>query len=93
MASCILLSDQTVTPLHLFLQVSTGDHISWIQCRLGEFGEDGMIRTPYRSATSVTKRLFALEGRADLIDWAYKVTFASASLTRKADPDAVACTG
>jgi hypothetical protein len=73
---CIIISDQTLTPLHLCLQVSASrDEVSWLECKLGERGELGMVRTPYQALNATRKRLYALEGRADMIDWAYKVTF------------------
>lgn len=72
---CIFLSDQTMTPVQLRLQVSSSeDEVSWLECRLGERGEHGMVRTPYESRNAVGKRLYALQGRADAIDWVYKVT-------------------
>ncbi len=71
---CILISDQTLTPLHLFLQIAPSvDEVSWLECRLGEKGKHGMVRTPYDKMSS--KRLYALEGNADGIEWVYKVTF------------------
>jgi len=70
---CIILSDQTLTPIHLCLQVSSStDEVSWLECKLGEMGEHGMVRMPYKS---LHKRLHALEGRAAVIDWVYKVGF------------------
>jgi hypothetical protein len=73
---CIIISDQTVTPLDLRLQVAVAnDEISWLECRLGERGEHGMVRTRYDSLNAAAKRLHALEWKADLIDWVYKVTF------------------
>jgi hypothetical protein len=73
---CILLSDQSVTPLHVRLQIGIyNDEITWLECRLGERGNHGMVRTPYDSSSAVAKRLYALEGKADSIDWVYKVTF------------------
>jgi hypothetical protein len=73
---CIILSDQTLAPLHLHLQIADFDEeISWLECRLGERGQHGMMRTPYCELTAMKKRLHTLEGRADLIDWVYKVTF------------------
>jgi hypothetical protein len=73
---CCIVSDQTLTPLHLHLQVAgSNDEISWIECRLGEREKEGIVRTPYRLRRLLTKRLLALDGRVDLIDWAYKVTF------------------
>ena len=73
---CILISDQTLTPFHLRLQISPSvDKVSWLECRLGERGEQGMVRTPYQSLNAIRKRLYGREGRADRIDWVYNVTF------------------
>jgi hypothetical protein len=73
---CIIISDQTVTPIHLSLQVSSSvDAVSWLECRLGEAGPHGMMRTPYELLNSTSKRLHALECRSDMIDWVYKVAF------------------
>ena len=73
---CILISDQTVTPLHVRLQVAAStDEVSWLECRLGERGKHGMVRMPYDSSSVMAKRLYALDGRQDQIDWVYKVTF------------------
>lgn len=74
---CILISDQTLTPLHLRLQVSeTGDEVSWLELRLGQLGEHGMVREPYQSPTTAAKRVYSLsDGKADTIEWVYKVTF------------------
>ena len=73
---CIIISDQSLTPLHVRLQVAAStDEVSWLESRLGEQGKHGMVRTPYESSSAVAKRLYALDGKADLIDWVYKVTF------------------
>jgi hypothetical protein len=70
---CILIADQTLTPVHLCLQIApSADAVSWLECKLGERGEEGMLRTPYRFRD---KCLAALEGMEDRIDWDYKVTF------------------
>ena len=72
---CILISDQTITPLHVRLQVAAStDEVSWLECRLGEREKHGMVRMPYDSS-AIAKRLHALDGRQDLIDWVYQVTF------------------
>jgi hypothetical protein len=42
---------------------------------LGEKGAGGMLRTPYESSMKALKRLDAMEGKADEIDWFYKVGF------------------
>ena len=73
---CIIISDQTLTPLHVQLQVAvSADEISWLECRLGERGEQRMVRTPYKYRNAITKRFFLMEGKADQIEWVYKVTF------------------
>jgi hypothetical protein len=73
---CIFLSDQTLTLFHLRLQISHGkDEVSWLECRLGEEGEHGIVRTPYHRFDASSKRLHSMGGRADKIDWTYKVTF------------------
>jgi hypothetical protein len=73
---CILMSDQTMTPIHLRLQLSpTTDEVSWLELRLGERGRRGIVRMPYSSEGTVYKRLHALNQSADGIEWVYKVTF------------------
>lgn len=76
---CILISDQTLTPLHLRFQIASfEDEISWLECNLGEQGEQGMVRIPYDALNAAFKRVYgvwALEGNSDKIDWVYKVTF------------------
>jgi hypothetical protein len=70
---CILITDQTLTPLHVRLQVAAAnDEVSWLECRLGERGEQGLMRM---RCASLAKQLHALDGRVDQIDWVYKVTF------------------
>jgi hypothetical protein len=73
---CYLICDQTLTPLHVHLQVAaSNDEISWLECRLGERGRGGMVRKPSCFLREMTNRLRRLDGRVDLIDWVYKVTF------------------
>lgn len=73
---CILINDQTVTPLHVCLQVAAStDAISWLECRLGARGKHGMMRMPYDSSDKMAKCIHALDGKQDQIDWVYKVTF------------------
>ena len=73
---CLLISDQTWTPLHLRLRVSAlSDSIEWLDCRLGEPGEGngGMVRTPYKS-TGETKLLSSVAQRLGSISWTYTIT-------------------
>jgi hypothetical protein len=73
---CILMSDQTLTPLYLRLQVSANrDEISWLECRLGERNKDGMSRIPYPDLHKMMRLLMRLDGKIDQIDWFYKATF------------------
>jgi hypothetical protein len=72
---CCFVSDQTLTPVHLYLQVSTStDEVSWLECKLGESGENGMLRTPWPSSSAMSKLLYTLKGREETIEWVYKVT-------------------
>src|SRR5262249_36646539 len=73
---CFLMSDQTLTPIHLRFHLSgTADEVSWLELRLGEKGRAGMVRIPYSSSPSIHKRLHALSRRAGTIEWVYQVTF------------------
>ena len=72
---CIIISDQTTTPIHLHLQVAAASNeISWLECKLGEDGKNGMLRVKWQQ-TATTKQLHALAGRADNIEWVHRVTF------------------
>jgi hypothetical protein len=73
---CCLMSDQTLTAIYLRLQLSTiADEVSWLELRLGEMGQAGMVRIPYSSSPSIYKRLHALGRRASTMEWTYKVAF------------------
>ena len=68
---CCLISDQTLTPLHIRIQTSAGaDHVAWVDCRLGEHTGDGMRREPYGSSKVHGTMLHVVE-RLDSIDWFY----------------------
>jgi len=74
---CILISDQTLTPIHVRLRTSaSGDEIEWLTCKVGEAGDGkgGMVRVPYHSDKG-SKRLFTVVDRLDSIDWVYSVGF------------------
>jgi hypothetical protein len=78
---CCLMSDQTLTPIHMSIQLSpTKDEVSWLELRLGEKGRAGMVRRPYPASGSICKRLHALSGRINTIEWVYKVTFGQRSV-------------
>lgn len=72
---CWLMSDQTLTAFHLRLQISaTVDEVTWLELRLGEKGQHGMVRIPH-NAGSIDKRLHVLGRKIDSMEWVYKVTF------------------
>jgi hypothetical protein len=73
---CILIIDQTLTPIHVCMEIAANaNEVTWLECRLGELGDHGMVRTPYGPMTAAHRRVIALNGRADKIDWVYKVGF------------------
>ncbi|MCA9005897.1 MAG: hypothetical protein KDA70_11565 [Planctomycetaceae bacterium] len=68
-----LIRDQTVVPTYVQLQIDPDlDRVNWLECRIGERGPQGMLRRP---GNSFDRQLYRLQGREDLIDWAYQVTF------------------
>jgi len=73
---CILITDQTLTPFHLQVQASsTADAVSWLEGKLGEACEHGMVRTPWPSGNATHKLVHALERRAGTIAWVYNLGF------------------
>ncbi len=71
----ILISDQTVTPLHVRVQISrTFIEISWMECRLGQIQNGKMTRTAYSAEYPLRYTIGALQD-PDAIEWAYAVTF------------------
>ena len=73
---CLLISDQSWTPLHLRLRVSPDDDaLDSMECKVGEVGEGngGMVRTPYGS-TRESKVLHSVAQRLDSIPWAYTLS-------------------
>ena len=86
---CILISDQTLTPIHVRLRVSaSGEEIEWLECNVGERGEGkaGMVRTPYESMSG--KQFVAVAERPSEIDWAYKVGFGQRQSIHESQPAA-----
>lgn len=73
---CIFIDDQTVTPVHLRLQLAArNDEVSWLECRVGEPGPRGMVRTPYSQSVNLLKRIYRKEGVPESLEWVYQVTF------------------
>jgi len=71
----ILINDQTVTPVHILLQVDPErDEINWMECRIGEpgKGKGGMNRLPFGSPKA--DKWFRQLSAGNLppsIDWVY----------------------
>jgi len=73
---CMIISNQRYTPLHLRLKIGpANDEVLWLECTLGERGPHGMETTSARFLTQLKERLYALDGKVDLINWVYKVGF------------------
>ena len=71
----LFISDQTLTPLHLHLQLSpTFDRVSWIEIRLGERTIHGCRREPYGGPKAFGTMRQVVE-RLDSIDWYYRVGY------------------
>jgi hypothetical protein len=72
---CILISDQTLAPFQLRLQIiPNGDEISWLECRLGEAGAEGMVRMS-NDFRATRKRVYAFQQGLAEINWAYQAAF------------------
>jgi len=71
----LFISDQTLTPLHLRLQLSSAyDCVSWIDLKLGERIDGKCRREPYDSSKAFGAMLHATN-RLDSIDWFYHVGY------------------
>jgi hypothetical protein len=73
---CLLISDQSITPFHVQIQLSTSaDEIEWMECRLGKRGEGagGMERVPWSRWKGHTYSF--LQDSLKPTGWAYAVTF------------------
>ena len=71
-----LISDMTMVPIHVRLRASqTVDEIEWLECRVGEVGDDsgGMIRHPISKGHR--KRRSSTPRSVEAINWAYAVTY------------------
>lgn len=67
LGQCIFISDQTVTPIHVELQVSpSGDRIDWAICKIG------VDRSPYGS---FPKKLASLKDQLDSVEWGWMVEY------------------
>ncbi len=90
LGQCIFIEDQTLTPIHLRLQLApAADEVSWLEFKVGErlegkpgeCGKHGMKLIPYLNLDRALRRIYRLDGNADDIDWVYKVTFGNRRLS------------
>lgn len=71
----IFISDQTVTPVHVFLEVEpNGDKLARFECKIGEWGPRDMVRVPYGCSSNKMDKV-AIVDRLDRIEWVYEVSF------------------
>lgn len=73
---CCLISDQTMTPLHLRLRIAESENeIEWLVCRLGQNTQDGVLKIPYHASKKWTGYMSKLDSTSiKAIGWAYEVT-------------------
>ncbi|MEX0642534.1 MAG: hypothetical protein WD468_07525 [Pirellulales bacterium] len=73
--NCILITDQSLTPVHFRIQVAKDqDEICWMECRLGERTNGEMKRIPYAINPRMGP-LLNVAGDVNAMDWYYAVTF------------------
>jgi hypothetical protein len=70
--TCILISDQKMTPFRLNVELSAEPTISRLRIRLGELGSGSLgISGPEWGSSAAWKLLYSLDERLDLVDWVY----------------------
>lgn len=75
MGMALFISDQTLTPLHVCLQLSADcDRVSWMDLKLGERVDGNCRRDPYGSSEA-TRTMAQVTERLDSIDWFYYVSY------------------
>jgi len=73
---CLLISAQSIVPIHVRLQIdSQQNHVTWLECRLGDQETRDRVRRPSRSADSNQQQPSSIQAQPDQIDWAYRVTY------------------
>ena len=72
--TCILMSDQTVTPFILNLDLADQGGFDLFRIRLGDLGHGPLgISGPAANSTAAQTLLLSLNARLDQVDWAYDV--------------------
>jgi hypothetical protein len=73
--TCILISDQTVTPFALDMSLAGWHDFAALRIRLGEPGSGPLgISGPRCNSSAADKLLYALNTRLAFVDWAYDVS-------------------
>jgi hypothetical protein len=73
--TCILISDQAVTPFALDISLSPSSTIRYLRIRLGEPGKGALgISGPECNSRAAREMLAALNARLDRVHWMYDVT-------------------
>lgn len=73
--TCILISDQSVTPFEFDLELSRNDGFESIRIRLGESGGGPLgISGPSCTSDAAKRLLIGLNSRLDSVDWVYTVS-------------------
>lgn len=80
---CILISSQTVAPIHFQISLSPGlDEIERLECNVGEAENEGRIKSsPF--PRNIDKSLHALSDRIKAITWAYTVELVGSDIELK----------
>jgi hypothetical protein len=78
--TCILISDQTVTPFALSMRLSGPHRFESLRIRLGEAGTGPLgISGPVCTSTAAHKMLRARSTRIEAVKWVYDVTVGASS--------------
>lgn len=73
--TCILISDQTVTPFALDIRLSDRRRVETLRIRLGEPGTGPIgISGPACNSRAAQQMLFALNARVEAVNWVYDAT-------------------
>ncbi len=75
---CILISDQSVTPIYVRLGLSSeADEIAWLECKVGEPGDrDGGLHRDSYESRRIASDLASVGDRASQINWVYTARIA-----------------
>ncbi|KNY25864.1 hypothetical protein [Pseudobacteroides cellulosolvens] len=70
---CVLVSDQSYIPIYINIEISDStDEIVWMDCKLAELGQNGIIKIPYNS-NRWNKQMYALD--VNTIAWYYSISY------------------